>query len=158
MSLSIKDKVIIQKKRHEKIIEELDTEVKQRLDDIDDMLYRANSLLRFTSLVMRFDGNTTSELVPPPAIQKETRNLNILMYAKPEKPDGLLLFMGNAESSDNNRQKRQSQSCAADFVAIELEAARPHLKMCTAGIYHDAGSEKDIVTDGKRWYKVEAAM
>lgn len=156
MSLTIKDKVVIQEVRQEKIIEELDSEVKRRLDDIEGMLARAHTLLRHTNLIMKFDGKTSSEPVPPPAIQRDTRSLNFLMYLKPERPDGLVLFMGNARNS--NRRKRQSQECGADFVAVELEAAKPHLKMCTSGRYNDFEASNDISTDGKRWYKVEAGM
>ena len=45
MSKAIEDKVVIQERRHEQIVKELDTEVKRHLDDIDKMLARANTLL-----------------------------------------------------------------------------------------------------------------
>ena len=157
MSLAIEDKVVIQEIRQEKIIKELDTEVKRRLDDIEGMLVRANTLLRYTLLVMKFDGQTISEPVPPPAIQRETRSLDFLVYLKPEKPDGLVLFMGDARNSNNYRQKRQS-GCGADFFALELKAATPHVKMCTSGAYNNFKANGNISTDGSRWYKVEAGM
>ena len=158
MTKHIKGKVVIEEIRHERIIEELDSEVKRRLDDIDGMLTLANSLLRSMSLVMTFDGSTTNEPVPPPGILKETRNLNIQMYARPEKPDGLLLYMGDTKDSSNSRQKRQAV-CKSDFVAVELEASQPHLKICTAGKFKDfKDQEKTVFTNGSRWYKVEAGM
>ncbi|XP_078356048.1 laminin subunit alpha-1-like [Oculina patagonica] len=157
MSQVIKEKMVTQEVRQEQIIEELDTEVVKRLTDIRGMMDRAHELLKYTSLVMKFDGKTTSAPLPPPAVEQDTRSLNFLMYVKPEKPDGLLLFMGDAGSS-NNRQKRQSQECKSDFLAVELKAARPHLKMCTSGRYLDVEGEENILTDGKRWYKLEAGM
>ena len=159
MTKSIKDNVKIVEIRYEKIIEELDVEVKRRLDDIEGMLSLANTLLRSTLLVMRFDGNTTNEPEPPPAILKETRNLNIGLYTKPEKPDGLLLYMGGADDAGtNNRQKRQS-ACESDFIAVELEAKQPHLKICTSGKFKDLkDGVKSIDTSGNLWYKVEAGM
>lgn len=157
-SSTIKEKVVVQEVRHEQIIEELDIEVKRRLDDIEGMLVRAHTLLRYTPVVMKFDGETVSEPVLPPAIQKETRALDILLYAKPEKPDGLLLFVGDASNSDSNRQKRQSQQCGPDFAAVELRAAKPVLKMCTAQRYREFEAPGTISTDGQRWYKVEAGM
>lgn len=159
MTKSIKGKVKIVETRYERIIEELDVEVKRRLDDIEGMLSLANTLLRSTSLVMRFDGNTTNEPEPPPAILKETRNLNIQLYTKPGKPDGLLLYMGGADDASNNRQKRQSDNCESDFIAVELLGKQPHLKICTSGTFKDfKDGDKSIDTSGNLWYKVEAGM
>ena len=87
MSKVIKEKVVIQEQRQEKIIEELDTEVVRRLNDIRGMMDRAHVLLKHTSLVMKFDGKTTSSPLPPRAVQRQTRALNFLMYLKPEKPE-----------------------------------------------------------------------
>ena len=158
MTQVIKDKVVIQEQRQEKIIAELDTEVALRLKDIRQMMDRAHNLLKYTSLVMKFDGKTTSAPLPPRAVQQETRSLNFLMYMKPEKPDGLVLFMGDAGKANRYRQKRQSQQCRSDFLAVELKAARPHLKMCTSGRYLDFETAENILTDGNRWYKLEAGM
>ena len=159
MTKSIKGKVKIVETRYERIIEELDVEVKRRLDDIEGMLSLANTLLRSTSLVMRFDGNTTNEPEAPPAILKETRNLNIQLYTKPEKPDGLLLYMGSVNDASNSRQKRQSDNCESDFIAVELEAKQPRLKICTSGEFRTfTDGEKRIDTSGNLWYKVEAGM
>lgn len=159
MSEVIKEKVMIQELRQEKIIEELDTEVVRRLNDIRGMMDRAHVLLKHTSLVMKFDGKTTSSPLPPRAVQRQTRALNFLLYLKPEKPDGLILFMGDAGNSNKYRQKRQSQECrSADFIAVELKAARPHLKMCTSGFYLDLDTDQNILTDGNRWYKLEAGL
>lgn len=155
----IKDKVVMQELQQEKIIEQLDTEVLQRLNDIRGMMDRAHELLKYTSIVMKFDGKTTSAPLLPRAVQRETRSLNFLMYMKPEKPDGLVLFMGDAQRSNRYRQKRQSPAeCSSDFIAVELKAARPHLKMCTSGRYLDYEAQQNILTDGKRWYKLEAGM
>ena len=159
MSEVIREKVIIQERRQEKIIEELDTEVVRRLNDIRGMMDRAHVLLKHTSLVMKFDGKTTSSPLPPQAVQRQTRALNFLMYLKPEKPDGLILFMGDAGNSNRYRLKRQSQKCSsADFIAVELKAARPHLKLCTSGFYLDLVTNEDILTDVDRWYKLEAGL
>lgn len=159
MTKSIKGKVKIVETRYERIIEELDVEVKRRLDDIEGMLSLANTLLRSTSLVMRFDGNTTNEPEATPAILKETRNLNIQLYAKPEKPDGLLLYMGSVDDASNSRQKRQSDNCESDFIAVELEAKQPRLKICASGKFRSlTDGEKRIDTSGNLWYKVEAGM
>ena len=153
MSKSIKDKVVIQERRHEQIVKELDTEVKRHLDDIDKMLARANTLLRYTSLIMKFDGETTSKPVLPAALQKDTRSFATLMYIKPAEPNGLIMFMGDVGNSGNNRQKRQSQQ--ADFTALELKATTPILKMCTEGICNTFEASKNISTNGKVWYKVD---
>lgn len=159
MSEVIKEKVVIQEQRQEKIIRELDTEVVRRLDDIRGMMDRAHVLLKHTSLVMKFDGKTTSSPLPSRAVQRQTRALNFLMYLKPEKPDGLILFMGDAGNSNRYRLKRQSSKCSsADFIAVELQAARLHLKLCTSGSYLDLGTNEDILTDVDRWYKLEAGL
>ena len=155
MSKAIKDKVVVQERRHEQIVKDLDTKVKQHLDDIDKMLARANTLLRYTSLIMKFDGETTSKPVLPAALQKETRSLTTLMYIKPAKPDGLIMFMGDVGTSGNNRQKRQSQQSVVDFAALELKATTPVLKMCTEGICNTFEATKNISTNGKVWYKVD---
>ena len=122
------------------------------------MLKRANTLLKFTSPVMKFNGQTSSKPAVPPAIQRETRYLNVLMYAKPEKPDGLLMFMGNTITSDSYRQKRKATECKTDFAAVELRAAKPCLKLCASGKYFFFEANRNITTDGKTWYKVEANM
>ena len=159
VSKVIKEKVVTQEQRQEKIIEELDTEVVRRLNDIRGMMDRAHVLLKYTSLVMRFDGKTTSSPLPPRAVQRQTRALNFLVYLKPEKPDGLILFMGDAGNSNRYRLKRQSTECSsADFIAVELKAARPHLKICTSEKYLDFDTNQDIATDGNRWYKLEAGL
>lgn len=159
MSEVIKEKVVIQEQRQEKIIRELDTEVVRRLDDIREMMDRAHVLLKHTSLVMKFDGKTTSSSLPSRAVQRQTRALNFLMYLKPEKPDGLILFMGDAGNSNRYRLKRQSSKCSsADFIAVELQAARLHLKLCTSGSYLDLETNEDILTDVDRWYKLEAGL
>lgn len=158
MSSNLTDRAAILEVRLEKIIEELDSDVKLRLNDIDLMLKRANTLLKFTSPVMKFNGQTSSKPAVPPAIQRETRYLNVLMYAKPEKPDGLLMFMGNTITSDNYRQKRKATECKTDFAAVELRAAKPCLKLCASGKYFSFEANRNITTDGKTWYKVEANM
>ncbi|XP_068678125.1 laminin subunit alpha-like [Montipora foliosa] len=158
ISLNITDRVVIQEIRHERIIEELDTNVKLRLDDIDQMLKRAHTLLRFTSFGMKFNGKTFSKPVPPVAIQRKTRSLDVLVYAKPEKPDGLVMFMGDTTTSDDNRQKRQAADCETDFVAVELKGAKPCLKICTFGNYRSFEVDENITTDGTYWYKVQASM
>ena len=158
ISLNITDRVVIQEIRHERIIEELDTNVKLRLDDIDQMLKRAHTLLRFTSFGMKFNGKTFSKPVPPVAIQRKTRSLDVLVYAKPEKPDGLVMFMGDTTTSDDSRQKRQAADCETDFVAVELKGAKPCLKICTFGNYRSFEVDENITTDGTYWYKVQASM
>lgn len=153
MSKTIKDKVVIQERRHEQIVKELDTEVKRHLDDIGKMLARANTLLRYTSLNMKFDGETTSKPVLPAALQKDTRSFATLMYIKPAEPNGLIMFMGDVGNPGSNRQKRQSQQ--ADYAALELKATTPILKMCTKGICNTFETSKNISTNGKVWYKVD---
>lgn len=153
MSKTIKDKVVIQERRHEQIVKELDTEVKRHLDDIGKMLARANTLLRYTSLNMKFDGETTSKPVLPAALQKDTRSFATLMYIKPAEPNGLIMFMGDVGNPGSNRQKRQSQQ--ADYAALELKATTPILKMCTKGICNTFEASKNISTNGKVWYKVD---
>lgn len=168
MSLVIREKVVIQEKLQQKIIDDLDREVVRRLDDIKGMIDRAHVLLRHTNLVMKFDGETTSSPILPPAIQQESRALNVLMYLKPEKPDGLVMFLGEAQNTNTNRQKRQSQTksdCLTDFIAVELKDRKPLLKTCTtAGGFVDvkARGERNedflLQTDGNLWYKVEVGL
>ena len=158
MSLAIRDKVVVERLRQEKIIQLLDSEVVRRMNDIKGMLDRSHVLLKYLSPVMKFDGKTTSAPLAPLAVQQELRSLDFLMFANPEKPNGLLLFMGDAENSNKYRQKRQAQECGSDYLAVELKAARPHLKMCTSGNYLDFETDKDIPTDGKHWSKVQFGM
>ena len=49
MSLEIREKVQIQEKRHQQILNELDSEVSRRLMDIKNMMIKANNLLKFTN-------------------------------------------------------------------------------------------------------------
>ena len=155
-SYAIREKVVIQEKRQEKIIEELDTEVVRRLTDIKEMIAGAHRLLKFTSLILSFDGNTATSPIVPPTLEQDTSFLNFLMYTKPEKPDGLLLYMGDSQKT--TRQKRQSPQCGADFVALEMEASKVHFKLCTEGRFLDVMSGVDIQTDKGRWNKIEAVM
>lgn len=164
MSLEIREKVLIQEKRHQQILNELDSEVSRRLMDIKNMMIKANNLLKFTTPVMKFDGEATSSPILPPAMKQEVRAMNILMYLNPDKPDGLVMFLGDAEGTSTDRQKRQSQEsdCKTDYIAVQLKERKPQLKICTAvkGLVEIGVKDNDfeMETTGNVWYKLEVDM
>ena len=159
--------------------EALDTEVKERIEDIQNMMSESYSLLDSLSLVMRFGEESSVIRSPPPTARDKSRLTNLLLYAKPQSDTGLLAYLGGVKKrkyrkrmlkdgparagSELRRVRKQTQrrrkrqiACQKDFAALFMNEMKVHFALCMDGVLTEVIG--GVALRNGSWNEIQADM